>query len=342
MPTTFAKPTSYGPSSAADPAEGRSFGGAFWVSALLHGGAAALLVLLTLAVHDRAKEEPKVFELVDGEGKDFMATEAPAGSEAGQAETGETLFTAPGEVPSWTPPAPEPEPEPVAPAAPPEPPTTPVSKVEPVPFEPVKPVVETPPVPNFKSQINRKLKQEKAKTDKELKKQREADARAAKERELASKRLSPSTNYSDFQKSQGNKTSPSQKAGAGTGAPGPRVDPSGIKQGVTGGTGAGSKGAGGTALSASEGERMDRYFAMLINRLRENHEKPDGLSDLLNAEVRFTVAANGVISGVQIARSSGNADFDQSVVEAFARVKMPARPDGKTDVQQVVFRIKEA
>jgi colicin import membrane protein len=120
------------------------------------------------------------------------------------------------------------------------------------------------------------------------------------------------------------------------------VDASGIKKGVTGGTGAGSKGAGGTALSASEGERMERYFAMLIARLREGHEKPGGLSDLLNAEVRFTVAANGTISGVQIVRSSGNADFDQSVLEAFTRVKMPARPDGKTDVQQVIFRIKEA
>lgn len=106
--------------------------------------------------------------------------------------------------------------------------------------------------------------------------------------------------------------------------------------------GAGSKGAGGTALSAAEGERMERYFAMLILRLREAHEKPGGLSDLLNAEVQFTVAANGGISGVRIVRSSGNTEFDQSVVAAFARVKMPGRPDGKSDVKTLTFRIREA
>ena len=339
--STYAKPASYGPSSAADPNEGRRFGGAFWVSASVHGFILGLLIFLTLAVHDQVEDKPKVFELVAGAGDDFMATEAPSGSEAGQAESGEIQFTSPTEVPTWTPPAPEPEPvAPVAPVAPPEPPVTPVSKVEPLPAEPVKQAVEPPPVPvpNFTKQINRKLQKEKAKVEKEIKKQREQDAREAKARELESKKLS----YAEYQKSLGNKTSPSQKtSGGGTGAPGPRVDASGIKKGVTGGTGAGSKGAGGTALSAAEGERMERYESMLIQRLREAHEKPGGLSDLLNADVQFTMAANGSFSGVRIVRSSGNADFDQSVLEAFARVKMPARPDGKTETIRLTFRMKE-
>jgi len=334
--STYAKPVSYGPSSAADPNEGRRFGGAFWVSAILHGFVFALLIFLTLAVHDRMEEKPKVFELVAGEGDDFMATEAPSGSEAGLAESGEIQFTSPTEVPTWTPPAPEP----VAPVAPPEPPPTPVSKVEPVPAEPVTSVVEPPPTPapNFTRQIKRTIQKEKAKADKEIKKQREADAREAKERELASKRMS----YSEFAKSNGAKPNASPRGGVGgTGAPGPRVDASGIKKGVTGGTGAGSKGAGGTALSAAEGERMERYESMLIQRLREAHEKPGGLSDLLNADVQFTMAANGSFSGVRIVRSSGNADFDQSVLEAFARVRMPARPDGKTEIIRLTFRMKE-
>ena len=337
--STYAKPVSYGPSSAADPNEGRRFGNAFWVSAGMHTFALGLLLFLTLAVHDRVKEQPKVFELVAGEGDDFMATEAPSGSEAGQAESGEIQFTSPTEVPSWTPPAPEPEPAaPVAPVAPPEPPPTPVTKVAPVPAEPTKAVEPPPvPVPNFTKQINRKLQREKAKVEKEIKKQREADARAAKERELASKRMS----YEEFAKSTGGKSSPSRRVSSGTGAPGPRVDASGIKKGVTGGTGAGSKGAGGTALSAAEGERMERYESMLIQRLREAHEKPGGLSDLLTADVQFIMAANGSFSGIRIVRSSGNAEFDQSVLEAFGRVKMPARPDGKTEVIELTFRMKE-
>jgi TonB family protein len=80
----------------------------------------------------------------------------------------------------------------------------------------------------------------------------------------------------------------------------------------------------------------------LVQRLRESHQQPPGLSDLLNAGVEFTIAANGNISGVRIVRSSGNAAFDQSVLEAFFRVRMPARPDGKTDSQRLTFRIREA
>ena len=336
--STYAKPASYGPSSAADPNEGRRFGGAFWVSASVHGFVFGLVVFLTLAVHDRVEEKPKIFELVRGEGEDFMATEAPSGSEAGQAESGEIQFTSPGDVPTWTPPAPEPEP--VAPVAPPEPPPTPVTKVAPVPAEPTKAVIEPAPtpVPNFARQIKRTIQKEKAKTDREIKKQREAEARAAKERELANKRMT----HAEYLASQKGKTSPSQRVGTpGTGAPGPRIDASGIKKGVTGGTGAGSKGAGGTALTAAGGERMERYESMLIDRLEAAHEKPGGLSDLLNADVQFTLAANGSFSGVRIVRSSGNADFDQSVLEAFGRVKMPARPDGKTDAIILTFRMKE-
>ena len=112
--------------------------------------------------------------------------------------------------------------------------------------------------------------------------------------------------------------------------------------GLTGANGAGHEGAGGKALTADGGASLDRYFAMLRERLRDNHEKPGGLSDLLSAEVTFTVAANGAITGVHITRSSGNEDFDQSVLEAFARVRsVGPRPDAKTDVKSLTFRMKE-
>ncbi len=337
MATLAKQPVSYGPSSAADPNEGRRYGPAFWVSASLHGTLLALLIVLTLAVQNRKDDAPKVFELVAGEGEDFNATEAPSGSEQGRAETGEINFTSPTAVPIWTPPAaePDPVPEPVREPAPPQ-----VTKVAPVP-EPVKQTVTPPPVPvpNFTKAIKKTIQRAEQKTDREIKKQREAEARAAKEKALADKRMS----HEEFLKSQGSKTSPSQRATAGGGGtPGPRVDANGIKKGITGATGAGSKGAGGKALTATEGAAMERYFSMLITRLRDGHEKPGGVSDLLSAEVQFTLAANGAIASVRIVRSSGNADFDQSVLEAFSRVKMPARPDGKTDVQRLTFRIKEA
>jgi colicin import membrane protein len=93
--------------------------------------------------------------------------------------------------------------------------------------------------------------------------------------------------------------------------------------------------------SAAEASALDGYFSSLIVRLREAHQAPDALSDQLSAEVRFTMAANGEISGVRIVRSSGNPAFDQSVLEAFARVRMPPRPDGKTDEVRLTFRVRE-
>ena len=336
MATLVKQPVSYGPSSAADPNEGRRYGPAFWVSASLHGTLLALLIILTLAVQGRKDDAPKIFELVAGEGDDFSATEAPSGSEQGRAETGEITFTSPTAVPIWTPPAAEPDPVP-EPARQPAPPQ--VTKVAPVP-EPVKQTVTPPPVPvpNFTKAIKKTIQKAEQKADREIQKQREAEARAAKEKALADKRMS----HEEFLKSQGGKTTAAQRQPSGGGTAGPRVDANGIKKGITGATGAGSKGAGGKALTASEGAAMERYFSMLITRLRDSHEKPGGVSDLLNAEVQFTLAANGAIASVRIVRSSGNADFDQSVLEAFSRVKMPARPDGKTDVQRLTFRIKEA
>lgn len=334
----IARPVSYGPSSAADPAEGRSFGGAFWVSVFLHGLTVGLIVLFAFFLRERPKPEPRIFELVAGEGDNFAANEAPAGSEAGQSTVAEITFQAP-EVPVWVPPPPVP----VEAVAPPEPPPTPVSRVAPVPVESAKPVVQQPPAqpaPNFARQINRTLQREKQKTERELQQQREREAREAKERELASKRLT----HEEYLKTLANKNTPSQRPPAANPAPtpGPRLDPGAIRKGVTGAAGAQTAGAGGTATAAAEAAAMDRYFAMLKQRLRESHQQPPGLSDLLNAEVSFTIAANGTISGVRIVRGSGNAAFDQSVLDAFARVRMPARPDAKTESTRLTYSLREA
>lgn len=325
-----ARPLAYGPSSAADPNEGRRYGPAFWVSVGIHGGAVALLLVLTLALRDKAAEQPvAIFELVAGEGDNFMATEAPSGNEAGRATDGAIDFTAPESVPTWTPPKPAPvEAEP-----------TPVTPVAPVKPEPVKAA----PTPNFSQTIKSTIRQEKRKAEKEVKKQRAADAAAEKAAAAAEAKRQSQMSYAEWQKQQGKQTSKSSGSTSSSSTkPGPRIDAAGVKKGVTGATGAGSTGAGGTALSRAEANAMEAYFAMLIQRLRDNHEKPGGLSDLLNAEVQFTLTANGTISGARIVRSSGNAEFDQSVLAAFARVRMPARPDKDTDVQRLIFRIKEA
>lgn len=291
--STFAKPMSHGPSSAMLPAGERRVGGAFWMSVLLHGSAVVLAVLLTLTLHEKDDPPPQVFELVQGDGNDFNATEAPAGAVPPAMPT----MTRVKSVREWTPPEVQPEPTPV-PVTPPTPtPTpTPVSPVTPTPVAPT-PVK---PVPQPRQTVN----------------------------------------YEQFRKENKIKTPPARTQPAP--GPTPRLNPDAIKRGVTDATGANSAGAGGRELTASEGAALDRYFAMLRQQLQANHEKPGGLSDMLSAEVSFTVAANGRLSGMRITRSSGNAEFDRSVIDSFVRVgSVGPRPDGKTDVRTLIFRMRD-
>jgi colicin import membrane protein len=335
--STLARPVTYGPSSAVEPGQDRRFGPAFWASAIAHGAALAALLFFTLALRDKIDSDPPIFEVVAGEGNAFDAKEAPAGHEAGLAAEGPVEFTSPTPAPNWTPPAPAPMEAVTPPEAPPTPaaPVPPVTKVE-----PVKPAPKADPIPNLKNAVLKNIRKEEKKVDKQIQAQRAADAKAA-----AAEAKRAATSYAEFQKQQGSKSSKSATSAASSGGgttPGPRVDASGIRKGVTGANGANREGAGGKALTADGGASLDRYFSMLIERLRSSHEKPGGLSDLLSAEVEFTVAANGAITGVRITRSSGNNDFDQSVLETFARVRsVGPRPDGKTDVRSLTFRMKE-
>lgn len=119
-----------------------------------------------------------------------------------------------------------------------------------------------------------------------------------------------------------------------------RIDLSAVLGGTGGESGGGApKGAESRSL---EGSAMAGYFDEFLSRLRGAHEKPAGLSDLLSAEVELTLAADGSVSGLRFARASGDANFDRSVLDAFARVRMPARPDKKTDRLRITFRMRDA
>jgi colicin import membrane protein len=324
--STLVRPISYGPSSAADPNQGKSYGGAFWVSATLHGLLLGLLIGLTITLRDKIEEAPQVFELVAGEGNDYMATEAPAGSEIGTAATGE-LFTAPAVPVAKLPPAPEPAPEPYVPP-------TPVAPVPPAPVTPAVP--DIPKTPNLAKDFKRTVDRAKLKAEAASKKRIEAAERAAKAAALESKRMS----VEDFRRQ--NAASSQASSSSASANPGKRIDVGSIKKGVTGATGAGSTGAGGTAMQRALQDAQDSYFAMLIQQLKSNHVKPDGLSDLLSADVSFRISADGTISQVTITRSSGNPEFDQSVRAAFARTgSIGPRPDKKSDTSSLTFRMRE-
>lgn len=296
---------------------------AFFTSLVLHGLVVAVLFLAAYSASYQAKPETKPFELVAGEGDNFAATEAPKlGSPTG------IKLTVPTPPPPKAEPVrteisiPEPLPEPV-----PVTPTPPAPKPVPAP-PPEVPKTETAKAPPTKSTTKTKtiadqMRWEAIKAESKIK-QQIAREKAAEKKRLEKERLEQAA---------------AAKAAA---AKAPQVDAMGIAKGVLGGSTANKDGgAGGKALTRGDGPVLDAYFAMLRERLFKALDKPPGLSDALVAEAEFRLGADGSLSAVRIIGPSGSAEFDRAVLEAFARVRMPARPDGKSSVQTTRFRTKD-
>ena len=316
---------------------------AFMLSAMLHALFAVALLYMAYALKDDMIDQGKVFELVAGEGDNFAATEAPALG----TPTGTVKFQLPpGEpAPVIAPPAPEPvvapAPEPVAPApveAVPPPKVVPKATPKPEPSPVVKPDVkstakaEPPPVPNITKNMKRvqvridsKQRAQRAKEEKEAARQA---ALAAKQAEIAARKSALT--------GQG-------KGGGGAQGKIEKIDAEGIVQGVLGGsTSNKTGGAGGTALSRAEQDLLGTYFQLLKERLKEAHEKPINGGDSLVATAEFHVSPAGTLSQVRIVKSSGDAEFDQSVLDAFHKVSSIRRQDDQGElVRTIIFRMKD-
>jgi TonB family protein len=123
----------------------------------------------------------------------------------------------------------------------------------------------------------------------------------------------------------------------------PRIDVTGIAGGVTGGSTANTRGGGGgNALTREEHSQMDTYISLLIQELKRAHEPPPGVNDLFEAKVTFDITASGAIMDPRISKSSGDKAFDESVLEAFRRVRsIGPTPNRKPDTWTVTFRMRE-
>jgi colicin import membrane protein len=286
----------------------RSFG-AYFVSALLHSLVVALILFLAFLAHETSNDAPKVFELVAGAGDNYAATEAPAlgvpgGKQADATpESQSVTFTAPPEAP----PVPEPV---ITETVPPDQavqqeqsPVTPA----PVPAHPAKakPKPKSDAVPNFSRTVQR------------IENKRAARLMAKYKKELEAEQRREQMSYDEYVR----------KHGSG------RESAEGIAGGVVGGS-RGNKigGAGGKALTREQGELLDGYFALLKARIRENLVPPPEVSDKIVTVVGFDMTAGGFLSHIHIVHSSGNADFDRAVLEAFAHThSIGPRPDGRSE-----------
>jgi TonB family protein len=123
----------------------------------------------------------------------------------------------------------------------------------------------------------------------------------------------------------------------------PRVDTQGILQGVKGGSTANTRGGGGgTALTREQQDRMSTYISLLIQELKKAHEPPPGVNDRMETKVTFDITASGAIMNPRISKSSGDKAFDESVLEAFLRVRsIGPTPNRRSDTWTVTFKMRD-
>lgn len=292
---------------------------AFLLSGALHVLGAGLLLLLTYSFQAEPEPPGKVFDLVAGEGDNYMATAAPAlGSPGGiqfprtelpqpKAQPPEPVVVeAPAPVPAPPPQKTQPAPAPVKEKAPSPMPTTAKAKEKATPA-PKEPAVI--PVKQLKQQVAT------AEANARLKAKRDAERAAKAAKDAAAKDARA-------------------KADAAKLANFERIDTKGIAKGVIGGSTANTTGgAGGKALTVEERDAADNYAAYLISELQKKLRETPGLDDGLRAEVQVRVLANGRLSDPKIVRSSRNDAFDQAVLRALRSISLPTRPKGFEEVQ---------
>jgi colicin import membrane protein len=154
-------------------------------------------------------------------------------------------------------------------------------------------------------------------------------------------KVGPIISYKDFVKKHGAPTpSRSTNSGSSRAMKAPQLKTHGIPDGVIGGSSRSHGGGGGKALTAAEHSALEAYTSRLVAALRQNHEKPPGLSDLLSADVECLIAPDGSFSSVHVVRTSGNVAFDQSCIQAFMRMgPIGPTPDGKSGTWKITFHM---
>jgi colicin import membrane protein len=277
---------------------------AFALSALLHAGVAVVVLLAIFYSQQHAPERPVVFELVAGEGNNYMATEAPAlGSPGGLAKLSLTQ-TVPAPVPA----------------------TPKVLEVEEASTQ-----LATIQVPDF----SKKLKRADARALKKVEAQIKAEQAAEK------KRLSKAEFDRLHGKSATPKTASASTRATNVPRIDAQGIAQGVVGGSTANT---TGGAGGKALQREEQSLVDSYIAFLRQQLRSAFEevKPPGLSDRLVATVELHILSDGTLADARIIQSSGSDEFDRAVLQAIASVQpLGTRPDGLDEVQKIPFRMLE-
>jgi colicin import membrane protein len=254
---------------------------------------AAIVGAIVLAAYLGRPKSPvaQAFEVVVGEGDDYMATRAPKlGTPGGSKEETATKSSA------------------------------------------------TPAQNNYARKLLTAVYNGKAKAERQIRKEREAEAKqAAEEAKRAAVEAAKREKLTKESFDKQNKTSPTPTPKATTRNVA-RIDAEGIRKGVIGGFAENTTGGGGgKSLTAAERSVAEGYEALLLQRLKDELDRTPALDDGLQATAEFHVLANGRLTQARITRSSGNDAFDRAVLAAIAAVRMPERPKGFQEVVIVPF-----
>ena len=266
------------------------FSNAVLTSALFHAAAIVLIIAITYLAGLRSGKPLDLFELVAGEGDNYMATEAPA---LGTAE-GNPANVAPPEAAS----------------------TMVVTAKAPAPTPVPKDV-------DFTKAAQKVAAKETAKIAAKTLAEQKAAEKAAKEEEAKQAKMTKE----EFDRLNKGKTPPAMNPKTNAPKIDAKGIASGVAGGSTTNT---KGGAGGKAMTAASGAVVEQYTSMLISKLKTalDDQKPPGLSDTLVATASMTMLPDGTLSGGKITKTSGNREFDKAVLDAIRLTKMPARPSG--------------
>jgi TolA protein len=194
-------------------------------------------------------------------------------------------------------------------------------------------------VPNFKDKLVTQVRAADRKAKKEVAKQRadEAKRQAAEDKKRQAEEKAKQAKMTKEEFDRLNKT----KATAKTSRQVAKIDTKGITGGVAEGSSESKAGQGGKALVSDNDDELQNYYAMFKDRMRRAFEPPPGLSDTLVAHVEVVMNVDGSLSGARIVRTSGSRVFDQAILEAIRQIRLPAKPDRKSEKIQFDFSARE-
>jgi len=97
-----------------------------------------------------------------------------------------------------------------------------------------------------------------------------------------------------------------------------------------------------SSLNASDQGQLESYFGQLVQAISNSVEIHPLGSSPLRTKVQFYLAPTGAISGARVVTSSGDAVFDQKVIDGFKRLGRFKAPPGFTSTESLTLTIKQS